>query len=98
MGLDIRDSAPRYEYFETLCGAHVMPTILRTYEKLCNALFPEVKPTHIEIENRHAVDASLSLSEISDVQPGTTSYPTSQLTHTQPHTHTHTHIQTRTAA
>lgn len=46
-----------------LCCGHVMPTILRTYEELCHALFPEVKSTNIEIENRHAVDASLSLPQ-----------------------------------
>lgn len=52
-----------------VCCGHVMPTI-RTYEKLCHALFPEVKSTNIEIENRLAVDASLSLPKISRVQPG----------------------------
>lgn len=53
-----------------LCSGHVMPTRLRTYEELCHALFPEVKSTNIEIENRHAVDASLSLPKISRAQPG----------------------------
>lgn len=43
--------------------------------ELGHALFPEVKPTPIEIENRHAVAASLSLSEISDVQPGRLTHP-----------------------
>lgn len=54
---------------------HILPTILRTCEGLSHTLFPEVKST-IEIENRRAVDASLSLSEISDAHPTRqTDYP-----------------------
>lgn len=71
-----------------LCSGHVMPTILRTYEKLGHALFPEVKSTNIEIDNRLAVDASLSLPEISHVQPGRVSYPP---THTATHIHAQLH-------
>lgn len=89
MGLDIRNSTPHYEYFETLCCGYVMPTILRTYEKLGHTLFPELKSTNIEIENRLAVDASLSLPKISRVRPGRVSY---WLPGYPPiHTHTHAH-------
>lgn len=51
MGLDIRNSTSvQYEYLQDSAVAHVMPTILRTYEKLCHALFPEVKSTHRDRE------------------------------------------------
>lgn len=52
----------------------------------CAMLSSRKSNPHIEIENRHAMDASLSLSEISDAQPGRVDCP--------PPTHPHTYIHT----
>lgn len=64
MGLDITNSTPQYEYLKTLQWPAMSCQQYSAPMRNCAMLSSRNSNPAIEIENRHAVDASLSLSDL----------------------------------